>query len=64
MDNLVGSVGLTPQSIFDSIGGFIEFSDDKLDFVAAFLDQSTNYFSHTGTQSVARKLILRAAEEI
>ena len=64
MDNLVGSVGLTPQSIFDSIGGFIEFSDDKLDFVAAFLDQSTNYFSHTGTQSVARKLILRAAEDV
>ncbi len=64
MDNLVGSVGLTPQGIFDHIGGFIEFSDDSLDFVAAFLDQTTNYFVHTGTQTVARKLILRAAEDI
>lgn len=64
MDNLVSSVGLTPKSIFDSIGGFIEFSDDKLDFVAAFLDQSTNYFEHTGIQTVARKLILRAAEDV
>ena len=63
MDNLVGSVGLTPEGIFDSIGGFIEFSDDSLDFVAAFLDKTTNYFQHTGTQSVARKLIQRAAEE-
>lgn len=63
MDNLVGSVGLTPEGIFDSIGGFIDLSDDALDFVAAFLDQSTNYFQHTGTQTVARKLIQRAAEE-
>lgn len=63
MDNLVGSVGLTPESIFDSIGGFLELSDDSLDFVAAFLDQSTDYYRHTGIQSVARSLILRAAEE-
>ncbi|MGK7923281.1 MAG: hypothetical protein AB4080_25105 [Trichodesmium sp.] len=63
MDNLVGSVGLTPEGIFDSIGGFIDFSDDALDVVAAFLDKTTNYFQHTGTQSVARKLIERAAEE-
>lgn len=63
MDNLVGSVGLTPESIFDQIGGFIDFSDDALDVVAAFLDKTTNYFQHTGTQSVARKLIQRAAEE-
>ncbi|NEO54317.1 MAG: hypothetical protein F6K54_15225 [Okeania sp. SIO3B5] len=64
MDNLVGSVGLTPESIFDKIGGFIDFSDDALDVVAAFLDKTTNYFQHTGTQSVARKLIERAAEEV
>lgn len=62
MNNLVGSVGLTPQGIFDHIGGFIEFSDDKLDFVAAFLDQATNYYEHTGIQTVARRLILDAAE--
>ena len=64
MDNLVSSTGLTPQSVFNKMGGFIEFSDDKLDFVAAFLDQSTNYFEHTGIQTVARKLILRAAEDV
>ncbi|NES66905.1 MAG: hypothetical protein F6K24_17430 [Okeania sp. SIO2D1] len=63
MDNLVGSVGLTRESIFDSISGFIDFSDDALDVVAAFLDKTTTYFKHTGTQSVARKLIQRAAEE-
>lgn len=64
MDNLIGSVGLTPETIFDHIGGFIEFSDDSLDLVAAFLDKTTNYFQHTGTQTVARKLIQRAAAEV
>ncbi|MGB3511017.1 MAG: hypothetical protein WBA93_17650 [Microcoleaceae cyanobacterium] len=63
MDNLVGSVGLTPEGIFERIGSFVECSDDSLDLVAAFLDQSTNYFQHTGTQSVSRKLMQRAAEE-
>jgi hypothetical protein len=43
---------------------FIDFSDDKLDYVAAFLDLSTNYYEHTGTQTVARRLIDRAYGEI
>ncbi len=64
MGNLVTSVGLTPQKVYKNIGGFIEFSDDSLDFVAAFLDQSTDYYKHTGTQTVARKLIAQAAQEI
>lgn len=64
MGNLVSSANLTPEKVFDSIGSFIDFADDNLDFVAAFLDQSTNYFEHTGTQSVARSLIIRAAEEV
>jgi hypothetical protein len=38
-------------------------ADSKLDYVAAFLDMSTNYYEHTGTQTVARNLILRAAQE-
>jgi len=38
-------------------------ADSKLDYLAAFLDMSTNYYEHTGTQTVARNLILRAAQE-
>ncbi|MDJ1183988.1 hypothetical protein [Roseofilum casamattae] len=64
MTNLIGSVGLTPKGIFDHIGGFIDFSDDSLDMVAAFIDQSTDYYQHTGIQSVARKLFLQAASEV
>lgn len=64
MTNLVGSAGLTPQNVFAHLEGFIEFSDDKLDFVAAFLDQATNYYEHTGIQTVARALIREAAKGI
>lgn len=60
MQNLVSKTGVTPQSISSSLGNFIQIADDNLDFVAAFLDQTTNYYEHTGVQSVARSLILKA----
>ncbi|MBD2362161.1 hypothetical protein H6G36_13365 [Anabaena minutissima FACHB-250] len=58
--NLVSKTGVTPQSIFSSLGNFIQIADDNLDFVAAFLDQSTNYYEHTGIQTVACSLIKQA----
>ncbi len=64
MENLVGKVGLTPEKISNSISGFADFSDQALDLVAALLDQMTNYYEHTGIQTVSRKLILDAALRI
>ncbi|HEY9596463.1 MAG TPA: hypothetical protein V6D33_02195, partial [Cyanophyceae cyanobacterium] len=60
MNNLVTKTGITPQSISSSLGNFIQIADDNLDFVAAFLDQTTNYYEHTGIQTVARCLIVQA----
>jgi RNA binding activity-knot of a chromodomain/Agenet domain len=60
MNNLVSKTGVTPQSISSHLGNFIQIADDNLDFVAAFLDQTTNYYQHTGIQTVARKLIEQA----
>jgi hypothetical protein len=60
MNNLVSKTGVTPQSISSNLGNFIQIADDNLDFVAAFLDQTTNYYEHTGIQTVARNLILQA----
>ncbi|MEB3274107.1 MAG: hypothetical protein ACO4AI_13255 [Prochlorothrix sp.] len=64
MGNLVESRGLTPQGITSNLQNFIELSDDKLDYLAAFIDMSTNYFEHTGLQTVARNLILDAQKEL
>ena len=54
--------GLTPQKVYGSINRFIDVSDNALDYVGAFLDATTDYMAHTGTQSVARYLIQKAAE--
>jgi hypothetical protein len=43
--------------------GLVDVADDKLDYLAAFLDGTTNYFEHTGIQTVARTLINRAYAE-
>lgn len=64
MNDFVSSRGLTPQMVFGNLRNFIDISDDKLDYVGAFLDLSTNYYEHTGTQTLARRLIERAVAEI
>lgn len=64
MSDLVISRGLTPQKVVDNLQQFMQFADDKLDYLAAFLDVSTNYYEHTGTQTLARRLIERAVAEI
>lgn len=64
MGSFVNSHHLTPQGVLANLKHYIDFSDDKLDYVAAFLDMTTNYYEHTGTQTVARRVIQRAAAEI
>jgi hypothetical protein len=64
MSGMVSANNLTPQKVAINLQGFMDFSDDKLDYLAAFLDVSTNYYEHTGTQTLARRLIERAFAEI
>jgi len=64
MSNVSQSAGLNPESLSQRLGGFIEIADDKLDYLAAFLDSATNYFEHTGIQTVARKLINDAYSDL
>jgi hypothetical protein len=59
IDNFIESRGLTREQVFSSIQKYVDVTDDKLDYVAAFLDMSTDYFRHTGTQTVAARLIER-----
>ncbi|MDZ8105033.1 MAG: hypothetical protein RM338_05325 [Nostoc sp. DedQUE12a] len=64
MSGLVDANNLTPQKVVHNLQGFVDVADDKLDYLAAFLDVSTNYYEHTGTQTLARRLIERAVAEI
>ncbi len=56
--------GITLPKVTKSLSQFIDLTEDKLDYAAAFLDISTNYYEHTGTQTLARRLIERAVAEI
>nr|WP_155747304.1 hypothetical protein [Scytonema sp. UIC 10036] len=64
MSGLVASNGLTPQKVAHNLQSFLDVADENLDYLAAFLDVSTNYYEHTGTQTLARRLIERAFAEI
>lgn len=64
MSGFVNDRGLTPQNVAKNLSSFIDVADDKLDYLAAFLDVSTNYYEHTGIQTLARRLIERASAEI
>jgi hypothetical protein len=55
---------LTPNKIVSGLQGFLDVTGDRLDYVAGFLDVTTNYYEHTGIQSVARSLIERAVNEV
>jgi hypothetical protein len=64
MGNFVSDHSLNPQIVLQHLQGFVDIADDKLDYVGAFLDMSTNYYYHTGVQTVAKRLIDRAYAEI
>ncbi|HLE27187.1 MAG TPA: hypothetical protein VI793_03665 [Anaerolineales bacterium] len=62
LNQFVAARGLNPQKVLGSMRKFIDIADDKLDYVGAFLDLTTNYYAHTGTQTVARSLIEEAVK--
>ncbi|NCJ06490.1 hypothetical protein GS597_08185 [Synechococcales cyanobacterium C] len=64
MGNFVSSRSLTQEEVVDNLTKFVEISKDKLDYLGAFLDMTVKYYSHTGTQTLARRLIERAVAEI
>jgi hypothetical protein len=64
MTSFVSSKQLTPESITGKLQGIISNVGSQADWIAAGVDMMTNYFEHTGTQSVARSLISRAAAEV
>jgi hypothetical protein len=64
MTGFVSDKGLTQENALGNLQKFVQISADKLDYVGAFLDVSVKYYTHTGTQTLARRLIERAIAEI
>ena len=61
---LVAKSGLTPATIADKLKGIVDGAEGKLDVMAAIIDTTTSVFAHTGTQTVARRVITRAYNEL
>lgn len=64
MSDFVAERNLTPQKVVGNLQKFVDVTDDKLDYFGAFLDMATNYYEHTGIQTLARRLVERASAEI
>lgn len=64
MGSFVSSRNLTQESVASNLKRYIDITDNKLDYVSAFLDMTTNYYEHTGVQTLARRLTERAVAEI
>jgi hypothetical protein len=64
MENFTSQHALTQGKVLSGLKSFLDVTDDRLDYVAAFIDLTLNYYEHTGTQTVARSLIQRAVNEI
>ncbi len=64
INNLISSRGLTSEKVVGSLSQYIDVADETLDYLAAFLDMTTNYYAHTGPQTLAHNLIALAAGEV
>lgn len=64
ISNFQSENNINSEKVIANLSKYISLADTKLDYVAAFLDASTNYFEHTGTQTVASRLIERAVNEV
>lgn len=64
LEGFVTKNNLTSEQVFKSLQNFIDVNDNRLDYWSAFVDMTTNYYTHTGTQTLARRIIERAVNEI
>ncbi len=64
MGDFVSSRNLTQDGLLSHVKQYVDISADKLDYVGAFLDVAVKYYTHTGTQTLARRLVERAVAEI
>jgi len=57
VSEFVASAGLTRENMAGAVSTVMNVQETGMDLLAATIDGSTNYFEHTGIQSVARVLV-------
>jgi hypothetical protein len=64
LTSLATSANSSPASILGKVKGVIDANESRAEYVAAAIDVATNVFEHTGIQTVARRVVTRAYNEI
>lgn len=64
LTGLVKSANLSPETLLAKVKGLIDANETRAEYVAAAIDIGTNVFEHTGIQTVARRVITRAYNEL
>lgn len=62
--SFVDQHALTAQKIADSVKNVSDRWEGSLDWLSAVIDMTTDYYEHTGVQTVARQCISRASAEV
>jgi len=61
---LAASANFSPASVLGKVKDVIDANESRAEYVAAAIDIGTNVFEHTGIQTVARRVVTRAYNEI
>lgn len=64
LGEMVTKNGLTPESIFAKVKGLVDVNESRMTYAAAAIDIGTNVWEHTGIQTVARRVVTRAYNEL
>jgi hypothetical protein len=64
LTQLSSTAGLSPASLLEKVRGLIGANESRAEYVAAAIDLGTDVFLHTGTQTVARRVVTRAYNEL
>jgi len=62
--SFVSKHGVTVDKVAGSLKGVSDRWEGSLDWMSAAIDMTTDYYEHTGIQTVARQCISRAAAEV
>ena len=64
VQSFITDKGLTQDKVMSQLKGTLSLAEGSMDVVAAAIDASTAYYSHTGVQTVARGLARQATQEL
>ncbi len=62
LEHIAMARDLDYDSLLAKVNNTVEGAASHVDYLGAFFDMSTSYYSHTGIQSVARYMVERSAE--